>query len=116
MPKAVEDARYISFSGKTNGLLENGFKDNPLAKINGNIDGELKSGFGDAVLNITKTPENLNAKIDTDNLQLGKILNDGRFNIVSANLETCFAPVFTWQWRSAREPPRPGVEGRSEAL
>lgn len=88
LPKAVEDARYISFSGKTNGLLENGFKDNPLAKINGNIDGELKSGFGDAVLNITKTPENLNAKIDTDNLQLGKILNDGRFNIVSANLET----------------------------
>lgn len=87
LPKAIEDARYISFSGKTNGLLENGFKENPLGKINGNIDGELKSGFGDAMLNISKTHENLSAKINTDNLQLGKILNDSKFNLVAADIE-----------------------------
>lgn len=87
LPKAIEDARYISFSGKTNGLLENGFKENPIAKINGNIDGQLKSGFGDAVLNVSKTPENINAKINTDNFQLGKILNDSKFNLVAADLE-----------------------------
>jgi len=88
LPKQLEEAGYISFSGKTNGVIENGFKESPLAKINGNIDGNIKSGFGDVKLNVTKSPENLTAHVITDNLQLGKLLADNRFNLVAADLET----------------------------
>ena len=88
LPKQLEDAGFVSFVGKTNGLIENGFKENPLARINGNIDGNIKSGFGNVELNVTKTPERITAHVNTDNLQLGKILADNRFNIVSADLET----------------------------
>lgn len=88
VPKQLVDAGYVSFVGKTSGVLENGFKENPLVKINGVIDGNIKSGFGNVELNVKKTPENLAARINTDNFQLGKLLVDNRFNLVSANLET----------------------------
>lgn len=88
LPKQLVGAGYVSFVGKTNGVVENGFKDNPLNKINGNIEGTIKSGFGNVELNVVKTPEKLTAHVNTENLQLGKVLEDDRFNLVSANLET----------------------------
>ncbi|MCF0208300.1 MAG: hypothetical protein HUK07_02520, partial [Bacteroidaceae bacterium] len=94
LPKALEEARFIAFSGKTDGVLEQGFKDNPLLKINGNIDGDIKSGFGDIALNLAKTPEKIVAKFNTDKLLLGKILADSRFNVLSADMETS-VPVAT---------------------
>ncbi len=87
LPQALEAAKFISFKGKTEGLLQNGFKTDPINAVNGMIEGELKSGIGDVLLNIEKTKEMLKANVNTQNLKLGTILADKRFNLVSADVE-----------------------------
>ncbi len=92
LPAALETARFVSFKGKTEGSLGNNFKNDPLSSINGSIEGEVKSGVGNVLLSIAKTAEELKADIKTDDLKLGQILGDPRFNLVSADIEAS-APV-----------------------
>ncbi|MCQ2242893.1 MAG: translocation/assembly module TamB domain-containing protein [Bacteroidaceae bacterium] len=87
LPTALESAMFLSFKGKTAGVLENGFNMNPLDAINGSIDGEIKSGIGNLMLNVIKTREQLKANVKTQDLKLGTLLADNRFNLVSADVE-----------------------------
>lgn len=92
LPQVLETARFVSFKGRTEGTLENGFKENPLVAINGSIDGELKTGVGNLLLNIVKTKDAVKADVKTTDLKLGTLLADNRFNLLSADIEAA-APM-----------------------
>ncbi|MCF0245030.1 MAG: translocation/assembly module TamB domain-containing protein [Bacteroidaceae bacterium] len=101
LPKPLTDAGYVSFQGKTEGVLASaarrGYSSGlqaTLSRFVGSVTGSVKSGLGDCSIDLSKTKEEIKAQLKTENLQLGRLLADKNFNRVSADVDLAL-PVAT---------------------